>query len=48
MAFKVLLVDDEPGALEGMQMWIDWGNLGFEICGTGSNGREGLRLIEEL
>lgn len=48
MAFKVLLVDDEPGALEGMQMWIDWRKLGFEICGTGSNGREGLRLIEEL
>lgn len=48
MAFKVLLVDDEPGALEGMQMWIDWGGLGFEVCGTGSNGREGLRLIEEL
>ncbi|WP_334072350.1 response regulator transcription factor [Paenibacillus sp. A14] len=48
MAFKVLLVDDEPGALEGMQLWIDWEALGYEICGTGSNGREGLRLIEEL
>ncbi|WHX48961.1 response regulator [Paenibacillus woosongensis] len=48
MTFKVLLIDDEPGALEGMQLWIDWPGVGFEVCGTGSNGIEGLRLIREL
>lgn len=48
MTFKVLLVDDEPGALEGMQLWIDWAELGFEISGTCSNGLEGLRMLEEL
>ncbi len=48
MRFKVLLIDDEPGALEGMQLWIEWEKLGFEICGTCSNGSEGLRGIKEL
>lgn len=48
MKFRVLLIDDEPSALEGMQMWIDWQELGFEVCGTGSNGKEGLQLIQQL
>lgn len=48
MKYKVLLIDDEPSALEGLQMWIDWEKLGFEICGTSSNGTEGLRLIQQL
>lgn len=48
MRFKVILVDDEPAALEGMQLWIDWEKLGFEICGTCSNGADALRSIEEL
>ncbi|KGE19106.1 response regulator transcription factor [Paenibacillus wynnii] len=48
MKFKVLLIDDEPSALEGLQLWIDWEELGFEICGTSSNGVEGLKLIHQL
>ncbi|WP_054943915.1 response regulator [Paenibacillus ihuae] len=48
MTYKVLLIDDEPSALEGLLLWIDWRELGFEICGTCSNGQEGLRLIHEL
>ncbi len=48
MTYKVLLIDDEPSALEGMLLWIDWRELGFEICGTCGNGQEGLRLIGEL
>lgn len=47
MAYKVLLIDDEPGALEGMQLWINWEELGFEVCGTCSNGLEGLQQIQE-
>ena len=47
LKFKVLLIDDEPGALEGMQLWINWEKLGFEVCGMCSNGEEGLRLIRE-
>ncbi|GIO42116.1 response regulator [Paenibacillus apis] len=48
MRFKVLLIDDEPGALEGMQLWIDWEKLGFEVCGTCTNGAEGLKAMAEL
>lgn len=48
MRFKVLLVDDEPAALEGMQLWINWPELGFEICGTSSNGAEALEKIGQL
>lgn len=48
MAFKVLLVDDEPGAIEGMQLWIDWRGLGFDVCGTCANGAEGLEMIGKL
>ncbi|WP_059053354.1 response regulator [Paenibacillus senegalimassiliensis] len=48
MAFKVLLIDDEPWALEGLQLWIDWEGLGFDVCGTCGNGAQGLKLMEEL
>lgn len=48
MRFKTLLIDDEPWALEGMLLWIDWEQLGFEVCGTCGNGAEGLKLMEEL
>lgn len=48
MRYKVLLIDDEPGALEGMMLWIDWERLGFEICGTSGNGADGLSKIKEL
>ncbi|MHA0857356.1 response regulator transcription factor [Paenibacillus sp. CMAA1364] len=46
--FRVLLIDDEPNGLEGMKLLIDWNELGFEICGTCSNGVEGLQMIEQL
>ncbi|WNS43050.1 response regulator [Paenibacillus sp. MMS20-IR301] len=48
MKYKVLLIDDEPSALEGMQLWINWEELGFELCGTCGNGREGLQLMKQL
>ncbi|ASA26094.1 response regulator transcription factor [Paenibacillus donghaensis] len=48
MKYRVLLIDDEPSALEGMLLWINWEELGFEVCGTSSNGREGLELIRKL
>lgn len=48
MKYKVLLIDDEPSALEGLLLWIDWQALGFEVCGTCSNGKEGLELMKQL
>ncbi|SEU20913.1 response regulator [Paenibacillus sp. NFR01] len=48
MSYKVLLIDDEPSALEGLMLWLDWAALGFEVVGTCGNGREGLERIAEL
>ena len=46
--FKVLLADDEPLVLIGIQGMIDWGSLGWEVAGTARNGNEALRLIGEV
>ena len=46
--FKVLLADDEPLVLIGIQGMIDWGSLGWEVAGTARNGSEALRLIGEV
>ncbi|MCL6459019.1 MAG: response regulator [Gorillibacterium sp.] len=45
--YKVLLVDDEPRSIEGLQIMIDWHKLGFEICGVCTNGVEALAKIKE-
>ncbi len=43
--YKVLLVDDEPLALDGLQLTIDWQRLGCRIAGTYQNGEEAMRHI---
>ena len=44
---RVLLVDDEPFILRGMEELIDWENEGFEIAGTAVNGEEALHFLQE-
>ena len=46
--FKVLLVDDEPLVLIGLQGMLDWNELGWEVTGTARNGKEALKSIQEL
>ena len=41
---KVLLVDDEPFILQGLQVLVDWEAEGYEIA-TASNGKEALDYI---
>lgn len=43
---KVLFVDDEPIALEGIRMLADWEGLGFEVCGMCVDGEEALSLMK--
>jgi YesN/AraC family two-component response regulator len=43
--YKVLLVDDEPHALDGLGLTIDWQRLGCRIAGTYRNGEEAMRHI---
>lgn len=45
--FKVLLVDDEPLVLVGLQGMLNWSQLGWEIVGTARNGKDALALIKE-
>ena len=44
---RVLLVDDEPLVLIGMQSMLDWDALGYELVGTARNGAEALERIGE-
>ena len=45
---RVLLVDDEPLVLIGMQSMLDWCALGYELVGTARNGGEALDKIRDL
>ena len=44
--YKVLLVDDEPMILKGMEEGIPWEKYGFEVAGTASNGKEAWEIIQ--
>lgn len=44
---KVLLVDDEPLVLIGMQSILNWSRLGLELIGTARNGADALTVIQE-
>jgi len=44
---KVLLVDDEPFILQGLQILIDWAAEGYEIAAALSNGKEALDFLRE-
>lgn len=46
--YSVLLVDDEPLAIEGLQMFVDWERLGFRVCGVCENGAEAMSAASEL
>jgi len=43
-----MLVDDEPLALEGLRLLIDWQTEGFEICGECASAGEALRKLPQL
>lgn len=43
--FKLVLVDDEHYAIEGMKRMLDWSEYNITIAGTAEDGVEGLELI---
>lgn len=47
-AYHVVLIDDEPIILQGLQILIDWEAHDLEIVGCASDGIQGLELIREL
>ena len=46
--YQVLIVDDEPIVKIALRSMLDWGSLGFHICGTASNGQEALEMAERM
>ncbi len=45
--YQMILVDDEPWALIGLEEIIPWEEYGFQICGRCSSGEQALREIAE-
>ncbi|MDQ8737108.1 response regulator [Paenibacillus sp. LHD-38] len=42
---NVLLVDDEPGALNAMRHLVEWETYGFAIAGEANNGNQALEML---
>jgi two-component system response regulator YesN len=47
IVYKVLLVDDEPFAIEGLKLMVDWEKHGFRIDAVCENGDEAIRRIRK-
>ena len=45
--YRILIVDDEPGICEGLDVMIPWNEYGFEVGGFASNGREALEKLAD-
>ncbi|MBS4905093.1 MAG: response regulator [Subdoligranulum variabile] len=45
---RVLIVDDEPLVLLGLQSMMDWEAHGYQICGTARNGKLALDKILQV
>ena len=43
---RILLVDDEPLVLIGLQGMLEWEKLGYTVCGTARNGKLALEMIK--
>ncbi|MFA7567135.1 MAG: response regulator [Alkalispirochaeta sp.] len=48
MAYRFLIIDDEPVVREGIATTIDWAAHGFELVGACRDGREGMQAVDEL
>lgn len=45
---KVVIIDDEPIIVRGLENAIKWGELGCSVAGTAGNGIEGMALIRKV
>ncbi|GGA40415.1 response regulator transcription factor [Paenibacillus physcomitrellae] len=46
--YKVILVEDEIFARQGLRNLIDWNSCGYEVVEEADNGEEALGLIEQI
>jgi two-component system response regulator YesN len=45
---RVLIVDDDAMIVKGLELIVDWGEMGFEIVGTARDGEEGFQAVQQL
>lgn len=43
--YHVLLADDEPIILSGLQSMLDWEQLDCTVCGAARNGRQAMEIV---
>jgi len=46
--YKLLIIDDEPLILVGLESMLPWADYDITVCGKASNGRQALEMIESL
>lgn len=46
MMLRILLVDDDQIALDGLQRFVDWGSMGFQVAGTALSAKDAVRFME--
>jgi len=44
---KVMIIDDEPYILQGLQVLVDWNKEGFDIDALMTNGKDALKYLKE-
>lgn len=45
--YKVVIIDDEPIIVKGLEKTVKWEELGCTVAGTAYNGVEGMELIRD-
>ena len=45
MAYNLVLVDDEDWILSGLQNAVEWEEIGFQVTGAFTNGKEALEFM---
>ena len=48
MNYKLIIADDEPLILIGLQSMLNWANFGISIAGVARNGEQLMELIETV
>jgi len=48
MAYKVVIIDDEPWTREVIKSLVEWEEIGLELVGEASDGEFGYELIQQL
>ena len=46
--FDLIIVDDEPAILEGLEKTYPWNEYGFRVVATATSGEKALSLVYEL